>query len=211
MSLGPAALHAAAIASLGPHTDPRVVRIVTEGTFSIDHGVSAWETSTGHIVAHRVRVGLTAALLGTVRGHPHVEDEVVRVLSVAMATSHDERVSELLFHHDPSAATPRTVETPYRGSHAPSEPASTREADIAASASDYLVGFGEEATAAIVRRAQIETRARAADDAEVRVTLAKEDEATPRERIEHIERCLCDLMSGRSRVPVRCVIRRAHR
>jgi hypothetical protein len=214
--VAPDAVRAAALASLGAHADPRVAQIVSEAVLSIDHDVSQWEASTGRIVAHRVRVGVTASLLGVVRGHPHVEDEVTRLVSVAMAKSHGDRVSEVVFHHDPAAAASRVVETPYRGSlappeaPAPSEPHVSPAANLAEHAGDYLDAFGEKDVAAMARRADIAvtTRERPNKKAEhaVRVTLANEDASPSQEHAELLGRCLRDLLEGASSARVRCVV-----
>jgi hypothetical protein len=206
-SVTPAALRAAVLSSLSAHTDPRVAKIANEGVLSIEHAVSEWEASTGRVVAHRVRVGLTAALLGMVRGHPHVEDEVTRVVSIAMAQKHGDRVSEVVFHYDPVAAAHLVVESPYRGSLVPPEPPAPRASaspDLAADAADYLTAFGEPDGAAVAGRARMQLTSAGT----VRVELDAEDAAARPEHLALLEKCLRDLLEGPSRTRVRCVILR---
>jgi hypothetical protein len=207
------ALRAAALATIGAHADERVAQIAREAALSIEHGVSEWEASTGRVVAHRVYVGLSAPLLGALRGHPHVEDEVTRILSVAMAKSHGDRVSEIFFHHDPHAA-PHAVETPYRGSLAPLDAPAPARTSVSDNVSSYLVAYGDEAVAAIARRAEYAVTIReppGKSELRIRVTLAREDASAAGDRLELLEKCVCDLFQHGSEGDVRCEIVRKRR
>ena len=130
-------LKAAARARLGPSADPRVVTVFVGGELTLEHDVAEWEASSGHMRSHRVRIGLAAGTLGMVRGHPHVEDEVTRVVSVVMASRPHETVSQVSFHFDPSAVEP-LAESPYRGAAPTETPGIAREPSWARLASEYL-------------------------------------------------------------------------
>jgi hypothetical protein len=200
-------LKAAARAKLGPSADPRVVSVFVEGELSLEHDVAEWEASSGHMRSHRVRIGLAAATLGMVRGHPHVEDEVTRVVSVVMAARPNETVSELSFHFDPSAVPPLAA-SPYRGA-APAEPTApdpARAPSWASLASEYLDACGHEEIAAIARRAHIEVTS-LLEEGEPRrhaqVKLAAVDAGTPRIRLAFLGTCLRDLLEGPQGTSVR--------
>jgi hypothetical protein len=202
-----AELQAAARARLGPNADPRVTAVF-EGALSLEHGVAEWEASSGHMRSHRVRIGLAAATLGMVRGHPHVEDEVTRVVSVVMTARPNETVSELSFHFDPSAAGP-LAESPYRGA-LPVTPAPDgdlpHEPSWAKLAAEYLDACGHDEIAAIAGRAHIQVRSAREDGAvrhHVTVTLAPTDASTPRIRLAFLETCLRDLLEGPHKALVR--------
>ena len=196
-------VQAAARAKLGPNADPRVVSVFAEGELTLEHDVAEWEATSGHMRSHRVRIGLGAGTLGMVRGHPHVEDEVTRVVSVVMTTRPNESVSELSFHFDRNAARP-VVDSPYRGAApvpaAPdTEPSLAREPNWSALASEYLAACGHSEIAALASRAHIELRSAHADGDErhhVTVTLAAADASTPRIRLAFLETCLRDLVEG---------------
>ncbi|MDB4992919.1 MAG: hypothetical protein JWM74_351 [Myxococcaceae bacterium] len=196
-------LQAAARAKLGPNADPRVVSVFVQGELSLEHDVAEWEATSGHMRSHRVRIGLTADLLGMVRGHPHVEDEVTRIVSLVMTTRPNESVSELSFHFDRNAAPP-VVESPYRGAApvppAPdTEPSLAREPNWPALASDYLAACGHAEIAAIASRARIQIKSAHSDGEErhhVAVTLAAADASTPRIRLAFLGTCLRDLLEG---------------
>jgi hypothetical protein len=201
--VGAAELQAAARAKLGPHADPRVVSIFASGELEMEHDVAEWEASSGHMRSHRVRIGLQAALLGMVRGHPHVEDEVTRILSVAISSRPGESVSEVSFHFDPDAELP-VEETPYRGPApvtpaAGTEPSANRARNWAALASEYLAAWGHPEIAAIAGRARIDVtnpNLGGEERPRVTVTLDEEDQGTPRGRLALLETCLRDLLEG---------------
>ncbi len=209
--IAPDALRSEVLSAALPHPDPRVVRIAREGRMTLEYDVCEWEASTGRIVAHRVHVGLEAELLGMVRGHPHVEDEFVRIVSAAIASRFGDRASEILFHHDLAAASRLALETPYRGSLAPSGPPALGAHvawDVAAWAPAYLDAFGENELADVARRARFEvetTQRREGDTFSVRVVLAAEDAASRPSQGAGLEACLRDLLGGVA--PVRLVIR----
>lgn len=215
--IAPDALRSEVLAAAGPHTDPRVVRIAREGTMVIEHDVCEWEASTGRIVAHRVRVGLAAELLGMLRGHPHIEDDFVRTVSAAIANRFGERASEILFHHDLGPKAALSLETPYRGSRAPSEPPALGAHvawDLAAWVPAYLDAFGESELADVARRARFDVlgsgvaetaQRRERDPLTVRVSLTAEDAAATPSQDARLESCLRDLLGGIA--AVRFVIR----
>ncbi len=203
-------LQAAARAKLGPNADPRVVSVFVEGELSIEHDVAEWEATSGHMRSHRVRIGLAADRLGMVRGHPHVEDEVARIVSVVMTTRPNESVSELSFHFDRDAAPP-VVASPYRGAAPlpggpPTELGHAREPDWPVLASEYLAACGHAEIAAIASRARIEVKSATENGDErhhAKVTLAATSTGTPRIRLAFLETCLRDLLEGPRKTAVK--------
>jgi len=189
------ALRAGALAKLGGHEDPRSARVLRDGVLSVEHHVSQWEASSGRVIAHRVRVGVPAALLGALRGHPHVEDEVTRIIGVVVSDQPGEAASDVLFHHEPALSA--RLSTPYRGALPGAEPG---QLDLPALASDYLVAFGEDDAAAIARRARIEVAPRVGrkghSHQDVHLILAREDERASGTTQLAIENCLRDLLEG---------------
>ena len=185
-----AELRAALLPRLGAHEDPRTTRVLREGVLSIDHHVSEWEASSGRVIAHRVRLGVSAPLLGALRGHPHVADEVTRLIGVAVSERPGETAGDVVFHYDPEASATVPV-TPYRGvwPREKAGEATPAERDYAALSSEYLDAFGDADAAAMARRATIEL----AGPNAMRLHLAPEDERAPSARVLAIETCLRDL------------------
>lgn len=193
------ALRAGALARLGGHEDPRTARVLRDGVLSIEHHVSEWEASSGRVIAHRVRVGVPAALLGALRGHPHVDDEITRIIGVVVSDQPGEAASDVLFHHEPASSA--RLSTPYRGALPGALPGTEADQlDLPALASDYLVAFGEDDAAAIARRARIEvgprTERKGHSHQDVHLILAREDERASVTTQLAIENCLRDLLEG---------------
>jgi len=189
------ALHTAVLAKLGAHEDPRTAKVLRECVVSIEHHVSDWEASSGRVVGHRVRIGLSAALLGALRGHPHVEDEVTRIVGVAVSDRPGEAASDVLFHHEP--ALNRRISTPYRGE----APVAQREPlDLSELASDYLAAFGEPGVAALAKGALIEAAPRVGRKGEpyqdVLLVFAPEDRGVYPTQVLVLESCLRDLLGS---------------
>lgn len=200
-SVTPEALRAAALARVTPHTDPRVADVLKQATYAVEHDVSEWQSSEGRVLAHRVHVGLGAALLGSVRGNPHVVDDVTRIISVAMAASTTgDRAGEIAFRHDLGAGAPASFASAYRGQQVGPQPSpadSAPSTDLAALARAYLVAFGDAAAAEIAGRATIAVttrQSRGEDHHDVRLTLAAQDaSATPSQHVL-LEICLRELL-----------------
>jgi len=195
------ALRAAAIARVTAHTDPRVVDVLREATFVIEHEVSEWLSSEGRVLAHRVHVGLGAALLGSLRGHPHVVDEVTCILSVAMADSTTgDRAGEIAFRHDLGAGAPPSLVSAYRGRQLTPEVTQAGAAgarNLPSLARDYLTAFGDAEVAAMAGRAQIHVttrQTRGEDHHDVRLTLAAEDAEATISQVVLLEICLRELL-----------------
>lgn len=193
------ALRTAVLAKLGGHEDPRTAKVLREGAIVVERHVSSWEASSGTVIAHRVRIGVPAALLGALRGHPHLEDEVTRIIGVAVSDQPGESASDVLFHFDPALGV--GVSTPYRGAlpgaGARSEPG------IAELAAEYLVAFGEPGAAAMASRARIEVTPRIGRKGEpyedVQLVFAREDRGAFPSRLPSIESCLRDLLGSAAR------------
>lgn len=209
-SITPEVLRAAALARVTPHTDPRVVDLLREATFAIEHEVSEWLSSEGRVLAHRVHVGLGAALLGSLRGHPHMVDEVTRIVSVAMTESTSgDRAGEIAFRHDLGAGRAPSLASAYRGDQLPPEVAHAVAAgarDLPSLARDYLAAFGDTEVAAMARRAQIQVtteQSRGESHHDVRLTLAPEDAAATTSQVVLLEICLRELLCAHASDRVR--------
>lgn len=191
------ALRAAALTKLGGHEDARSVEVLRSGVLTIEHHVSEWEASSGRVVAHRVRIGVSAALLGALRGHPHVEDEVTRIIGVALAEHPLEVAGDVLFHHDASSV--RGEPTPYRGTAPPSAPS-----DLAVVLAEYLAGSGSEEAASVARRARVVVSSRidrkGREHHDVEVLVAGDKVPTARSRLAVLDAALKDLLAGGMRL-----------
>lgn len=192
------ALRAAALAKLGGHEDPRAVEVLRTGVLAIDHHVSEWEASSGRVVAHRVRIGVPAELLGALRGHPHVEDEVTRILGLALAERPLEVAGDVLFHHDASSV--RGGSTPYRGTSPRGASLPSELPALAAQLSEYLAAFGDADAASIARRSRIALSSRAdrrgREHHDVEILVAGDEAEAARSRLAVIGAALKDLLAG---------------
>lgn len=200
-SITPEGLRAAALARVTPHTDPRVVDVLREANFAIEHEVSEWLSSEGRVLAHRVHVGLGAALLGALRGHPHMVDEVTRILSVAMTEcTAGDQAGEIAFRHDLGARRAPSLASAYRGDQMPAEltqAAAAGARDVPSLAGDYLAAFGDAEVAAMARRSQIHVttqKSRGESHHDVRLTLAPEDTGATTSQVVLLEICLRELL-----------------
>lgn len=188
------ALRSAVLARLGAHQDPRTARVLRDAVLAIDHHVAEWEASSGRVIAHRVRLGISASLLGALRGHPHVADEITRMIGVAVSDRPGETASDVVFHFDPEASA-GVPSTPYRGAW-PREKGDAANLDYRALSFEYLEAFGDPEAAAIARRATLAS----GSPSLVRWTLAPEDETAPSARLLAIETCLRDLLGATVRI-----------
>lgn len=200
-SITPEALRAAALARVTSHTDPRVVDLLGEATFAIEHEVSEWLSSEGRVLAHRVHVGLGATLLGSLRGHPHLVDEVTRIVSVAMTEcTAGDQAGEIAFRHDLGARRAPSLASAYRGDQLPpdaSHAAAAGTRDLPSLAGAYLAAFGDAEVAAMARRAQIHVttqQSRGECQHDVRLTLAAEDAGATTSQVVLLEICLRELL-----------------